>query len=296
MVVDVPANAPCTPVADTSAGPSSAHRPARRQPCTPCGPRPPRPSIPDDPSNVYHSYLSDHTRFRVAPRRHQGAPHPPPARPPVALLARQRQVDLPGQPGDRPRRVASPSEIAYDGSGNRNQTVGDSIFHCHFYPHFAQGMWALWRVHDVFERGTRLDANGRPAAGSPGPAATARSLAGTPIPAIVPLPGKPMAPMPGAAVADRQRPGGACPRRRPRNPGYPFFVPGVAGHRPPHPPMDSPSTDDGLRSTAACRATVVLSAARSASRDTRLRLPQDDHLGERPSGCPRTARRSSRRR
>ena len=22
------------------------------------------------------------------------------------------------------------------------------------------------------------------------------------------------------------------------NPGYPFFIPGVAGHRPPHPPLD----------------------------------------------------------
>src|SRR5690606_30546341 len=41
------------------------------------------------------------------------------------------------------------------GSGNRNRTVGDSIFHCHLYPHFAQGMWELWRVHDVFEDGTR---------------------------------------------------------------------------------------------------------------------------------------------
>ena len=30
-------------------------------------------------------------------------------------------------------------EIAYGGSGNRNLTVGDSIFHCHFYPHFAAG-------------------------------------------------------------------------------------------------------------------------------------------------------------
>jgi hypothetical protein len=44
-------------------------------------------------------------------------------------------------------------EMTYNGSGNRNQTVGDSIFHCHFYPHFAAGMWAMWRSHDVFEIG-----------------------------------------------------------------------------------------------------------------------------------------------
>ena len=39
--------------------------------------------------------------------------------------------------------------------GARNLSVGDSIFHCHMYPHFAQGMWGLWRNHDVFEDGTR---------------------------------------------------------------------------------------------------------------------------------------------
>ena len=54
------------------------------------------------------------------------------------------------------------TEITYGGSGNRNKVVGDSIFHCHFYPHFAQGMWELWRAHDVFEAGTVLDANGFP--------------------------------------------------------------------------------------------------------------------------------------
>ena len=36
-------------------------------------------------------------------------------------------------------------EMVYNGSGNRNKVVGDSIFHCHFYPHFAAGMWAMWR-------------------------------------------------------------------------------------------------------------------------------------------------------
>ena len=67
-------------------------------------------------------------------------------------------------------------EIAYGGSGNRNLTVGDSIFHCHFYPHFAMGMWSLWRVHDVFEGGTELDPDGRPAKTSR-PCPTARSSA-----------------------------------------------------------------------------------------------------------------------
>ena len=63
-------------------------------------------------------------------------------------------------------------EMVYNGSGNRNKTAGDSIFHCHFYPHFAGGMWALWRVHDVFEAGTSLTKDGSVA---PGPNRALRS-------------------------------------------------------------------------------------------------------------------------
>ncbi|PYQ62167.1 MAG: hypothetical protein DMF53_13630 [Acidobacteria bacterium] len=131
------------------------------------------------------------------------------------------------------------AEITYGGSGNLNLTPGDSIFHCHFYPHFAQGMWSLWRVHDVFEEGTQLDASGRPAAGS-------RALpdgeiaAGTPIPAVVPLPNKPMAPRPEAQVSIVN---GQAQISGTGNPGYPFFVPAKAGHRPPSPPLDT--LDDG---------------------------------------------------
>ena len=70
----------------------------------------------------------------------------------------------------------------------------------------------MWRVHDVFEEGTRLEVSQQGADGfhsepyalrSGKPAAGARALpdgeivAGTPIPAVVPLPGKAMAPMPG---------------------------------------------------------------------------------------------------
>ncbi len=94
--------------------------------------------------------------------------------------------------------------MVYEGSGNKNLTVGDSIFHCHFYPHFAQGMWALWRVHDVFEVGTELNEDGLPAWGS-------RALpdgeikAGTPIPGVVPIRGLVMAPMPGAVVTIEAR-------------------------------------------------------------------------------------------
>ena len=115
-------------------------------------------------------------------------------------------------------------EITYNGSGNRNKTPADAIFHCHFYPHFAQGMWAMWRNHDTFEWGTLLDADGRPAAGE---LWQTRALpdgeiaAGVPSVGLVPLPGKPMAPAPTEAF-----------------PGFPYYIPGVAGHRPPQPPLD----------------------------------------------------------
>jgi len=69
-------------------------------------------------------------------------------------------------------------------------------------------MWGLWRNHDVFEAGTVLDANGRPAPGS-------RALpdgeiaAGTPIPAIVPIPTYALAASTGKAPSCC--PGSCCP-------------------------------------------------------------------------------------
>ena len=46
-------------------------------------------------------------------------------------------------------------DILY-GAGSLNGTIGDVIFHCHLYPHFHEGMWTLWRIHDRLE-----DGNGR---------------------------------------------------------------------------------------------------------------------------------------
>lgn len=179
---------------------------------------------PDDPSNVHHSYIGDPVKMRVVhagPKEHH-----------VHHLHAHQWLQTPDDdnstyldsqalgPG-----VAFTTEISHGGTGNRNQTVGDSIFHCHFYPHFAEGMWELWRAHDVFEEGTELTSSGIPVAG-------ARALPdgeiveGTPTPAIVPIPTLAMAPMPTAAV-----------------PGFPFFSPAVAGHRPPKPPLDT--IDDG---------------------------------------------------
>lgn len=204
--------------------------------------------FPDDPSNVHHSYLNDRVKFRnlhAGPKEHH-----------IFHLHAHQWLHSPDN--DSSAYLDSQSigpgsgytyEIAHHGSGNRNRTVGDSIFHCHFYPHFAQGMWELWRVHDVLETGTVLAKDGRPAQGS-------RALpdyeikAGTPIPALVPMPAMAMAPLPGAKAEIEYSAGEPTgqiklPEVATGNPGYPFFIPGIAGHRPPHPPMDT-IVDGGL--------------------------------------------------
>ncbi|MEA2488789.1 MAG: manganese oxidase, partial [Acidobacteriota bacterium] len=171
---------------------------------------------PDDPSNVHHSYLGDPVRFR---NLHAG----PKETHVFHLHAHQWLQDEHDQNSTYlDSQTISPGaaytyEIQYGGGGNRNYTVGDSIFHCHLYPHFAQGMWELWRNHDVFEDGT-----------------AARNLpdfeltAGTPNPALVPIPGFALPPRP-----------------TPQFLGYPFYVAAQAGHRPPQPPLDMDDAHNG---------------------------------------------------
>ncbi|HEX8501288.1 MAG TPA: Ig-like domain-containing protein [Pyrinomonadaceae bacterium] len=172
--------------------------------------------FPDDPSNVHHSYLGDPVRFRNI--------HVGPKETHVFHLHAHQWLHEPREDDSTylDSQTIGPGgaftyEINYGGSGNRNFTVGDSIFHCHLYPHFAQGMWELWRVHDVFESGTadrRLP--------------DAEIAGGTPNPGLVPLPNRAMAPMPSATFK-----------------GFPFFVDAQAGHRPPQPPLDM-EQDGGL--------------------------------------------------
>jgi hypothetical protein len=209
-------------------------------PGQPCGTKPAtKVFFPDDPSNVYHSYLRDHVKFRIHNAANQTHVHHQHAHQWLHTPNSDNSLYLDSQlivPGS-----SYTLEMDYGGSGNRNFTVGDSIFHCHFYPHFAQGMWALWRVHDTFESGTVLQ-DGKPAPGSRA-LPDGEIVAGTPIPAIVPLPTLAMAPLPAKVqLVENGRRVKVIPDTTPegpvyRNPGYPFFVPGLAGHRAPHPPM-----------------------------------------------------------
>jgi manganese oxidase len=184
---------------------------------------------PDDPSNVHHSYLNDPVRFRNI--------HAGPKETHVFHLHAHQWVYDQSAPGSTylDSQTISPGatfsyEIAFGGSGNRNLSPGDSIFHCHLYPHFAQGMWELWRTHDVFEQGSiSLTADlANLSRGLRRKLPDAEIEDGTEVPAIVPIPGIALAPMPTTEFL-----------------GYPFYVAGEAGHRQPQPPMDFDKQADG---------------------------------------------------
>ncbi|MEM7349503.1 MAG: hypothetical protein AAF657_01770 [Acidobacteriota bacterium] len=282
MLVDVPANTGLE-----SCGPSGTG-------CADVGPKANKAFYPDDPSNVHHSYTGDFVKFRNL--------HAGPKEQHIFHLHNHQwlfnanddnsnYIDAQGVgPGS-----GYTYEINFGGSGNRNKTAGDAIFHCHFYPHFAQGMWEMWRIHDTTEVGTELEvSNGGTHEKKFGlkdgtPAAYARALPdgeildGTPIPAVVPLPGKPMAPMPGRVslvLKDANGDGWAdssqanvdrtdvYPAGHPlagtlKNPGFPFWIAGVdcggpgkvnpatgqcddgiVGQRPTTPPLDMLTASD----------------------------------------------------
>lgn len=273
-IVDVPANvtlpaspAPCNP--QTIANGTCQSTPAPKDP--PQGPKASMVYYPDDPSNIYHSYLNDHVKFRIL-HGGNGVTH-------VHHQHAEQWLQSPNSDESTylDSQIISPGasytlEMVYSGSGNLNKTAGDSLFHCHFYPHFAAGMWGGWRIHDVFEAGTILE-NGKVSQTGWNRALPDGEIAsGVPIPAVVPLPTLAMAPIPARVkicqVDSSYNPssqsfGNDCPPlngsakkigyaaivnqddlNKGMYPGYPFFIPAVAGTRAPHPPMDfAPETD-----------------------------------------------------
>ncbi|MPZ61905.1 MAG: hypothetical protein GEU93_11530 [Propionibacteriales bacterium] len=99
---------------------------------------------------------------------------------------------------------------------NVDGSIGDIIFHCHLYPHFASGMWGLNRSHDVLETGGRLLPDG------------------TPVLALEPLEDFDYEPDTSQIIDPPPSPDA-------NNPGFPFFVPGQFGFKAPKPPLGVPS-------------------------------------------------------
>lgn len=247
---------------------------------------------PDDPSNVHHSYLNDPVRFRNL--------HAGPKETHVFHLHAHQWRLSPGEPNSNyvdAQTIGPGASFTYDinfgGSGNRNLTPGDSIFHCHLYPHFAAGMWELWRVHDVFEAGT-ADRN----------LPDGEIAQGTPNPGLVPIPERPMPPLPtyeDTWVRDEW----GRRVRRPAFPGYPFYIAARAGHRPSQPPLDM-EEDGGLPRHIVTRAVGEVNYGAPGKRflvepealDLKL-LPQNGtplergamgfHAGSFPGGAPATS-------
>ncbi len=287
QLVDVPANVGL-----------EALVPGQAPPAGTTGIKATRALYPHDPSNVHHSYVGDFVKFRNTHVGHEQH---------VFHLHNHQWLFNPNDDNSNyldAQGIGPGSsytyEIAFGGSGNRNRSAGDAIYHCHFYPHFAQGMWYMWRIHDTFESGTQLTVSNqpltaqqlkagmktgfhsRPFAQRDGtPAAGARALpdgelvVGAPIPAIVPLPGKALPPMPGqvavapkvverielvqgtgkdkgklveqvvsqivGSIAKVDRSAANMVNGVLKNPGFPFWVAGIEhtmGQRPPTPPLD----------------------------------------------------------
>jgi hypothetical protein len=133
----------------------------------------------------------------------------------------------------------------------------------------------MWRNHDVFEAGTKLQVSGaafhttRWALKDGTPAVGARALPdgevvfGAPMQAIIPLPGKAMAVAPGRVTVKANpfttptgRPVGSLANVIDRNinPGYPFWIASIehtVGQRPPTPVLDmvSPAQVNALKAT-----------------------------------------------
>ena len=248
-------------------------RPGQTPPPGTTGPKANVVLYPGDPSNVHHSYTGDFTKFRnthVGKEQHVFHLH----NHQWLFNASDDNGNYLDAQGIGPS-VGLTYEINFGGSGNRNKTSGDAIFHCHFYPHFAMGMWYMWRNHDVLEKGTKLQVSGTGfhtatwALKNGTPAAGARALPdgevvfGAPMQAIIPLPGKPMAVAPGRVIVVANpittptgRPVGSLSKVIDRNinPGYPFWIAGMehtVGQRPPTPVLDmvTPALATALRAT-----------------------------------------------
>ncbi|QIN81373.1 hypothetical protein GBA63_01090 [Rubrobacter tropicus] len=191
-------------------------------------------------SNVTHAYKGDATKIRFA---HAGVKETHV----FHMHAHQWRIE-PNDPGSQiiDSQTFGPGEAftasLIGGAGSTPKTAGDSIFHCHLYPHFADGFWALFRVHDVYEDGTGSLPDG------------------TKVRELKALPGKAA---PAGPTAEK--------------PGYPRFIPGKYGWRAPQPP-GSISESNGQQDVAS---TVQREDLDPATRVVAGRPLKADELGTR---------------
>ena len=154
----------------------------------------------DSDNVIPKAYVGDRVQFHVV---HPGARESHPWH-----QHTQRWFKDPANP-DSPRndvQSVSPGEgyrlELEGGAGGIAGTPGDLIFHCHLYPHFAQGFWGHLRVFDRLRDGT------------------SRYADGTPIAALRQLAGR----------------AGQTPAPTATAPGFPLFVKGDVGQRAYRPP------------------------------------------------------------
>jgi len=163
----------------------------------------------DPATPVFRAYRGDSARFHVA---HGGVKETH-----IFHLHVHQWLNSPADVFSslRDSKDLSPqSSFTFDvlyGAGSLQKAFGDSVFHCHLYPHFEEGMWGIFRTHNVLEDGTRVYPSGER------------------VRRLLPLPDRPSPPAP-----------------TPEKPGFPFFVPGVYGDRAPQPPLN---TDRGFPPT-----------------------------------------------
>lgn len=158
-------------------------------------------------------------------------------------------------------------KLVYEqGAGSVTGTAGDSIFHCHFYPHFAGGIWSAVRVFD------KLKINFNDPSSIQATLDDGKLLSypdGTDQAVLQPLPAR-------VALFDTKNPDAQDHREKPPagmanrmpmspdadHPGYPGFVAGKFGQKALQPPMFvvDPATGQPIKDRATPTALETLAS------------------------------------
>lgn len=211
----------------------------------------PAPALPraywGDPVVFYAATASTHETHTYHQHTHRWFHDPDQAN--ISLLP------LPENPTQKSSRLdvqgIGPGEVfkivLEQGAGSQLGTAGDSIMHCHLYPHFAGGLWSAFRVFDKlrvnFTDPTNINSNMQDSTPLLYPDGTQEAV-------LVPLPAKEA--LVGGITGPRIAP--AAPRGMPNRtaglptaaqPGYPNFVAGKFGQKALQPPMFVINLTDG---------------------------------------------------